>query len=247
MLLSRPTSGMEDVTGLVTDLLASSTSLLAMAAAGLLLRDSGGALTTVGTTPATVGTTPAGRDLQAMLEAVVRGPAQACARQGLAIDLPDLGDAARAWPELAELAHGQGLRSVHCIPVRWSGSVLGVLVLLHDAPGGLEREDRALAQALTDIAAITLVQSRAADEHGKVTSQLLKALETRGVIEQAKGVLSQLAGIGVEVAFAVLRRYARDHNRKLSEVAADVVERRPAAAEVLAHDVKRPGNMRTRP
>ena len=240
MLLSRPTSGMEDVAGLVTDLLASSTSLLAMAAAGLLLRDSGGALTTVGTTPA-------GRDLQAMLEAVMRGPAQACASQGLAIDLPDLGDAARAWPELAELARGQGLRSVHCIPVRWSGSVLGVLVLLHDAPGGLEREDRALAQALTDIATITLVQSRAADEHGKVTSQLLRALETRGVLEQAKGVLSQLAGIGVEVAFAVLRRYARDHNRKLSEVAADVVERRLAAAEVLAHDVKRPGTRRTRP
>ena len=75
------------------------------------------------------------------------------------------------------------------------------------------------------MAAIALIQERALREHSLLTGQLQAALNSRVVIEQAKGMLSEYLSVTVSDAFELLRKYAREHNRKLSEVASDVVDR----------------------
>ena len=230
--LSRPTSGVDDVASLLTDLLACSLHLLDVLDAGVLLRDGSALVLAAASTPDPV--------LRRVLLAVADGPASV--RYPVTSSVPDAAHAP-AWPALAPAVLAHGSRNVHCVPMRWSEADLGTLVLLTRASGALDQTDLALARAMTDVAAVALVQSRAADATGRATAQLLTALESRAVIEQAKGVLSQQGGFGVDAAFSVLRRYARDHNRKLADVAADVVSRELAAALVVEHDVlrRRPG------
>ena len=91
----------------------------------------------------------------------------------------------------------------------------------------------AAAQALADVATIAIVQHRAADDAQALAEQLQLALDSRIVIEQAKGVIAEQAGLGMDEAFACLRGYARRRGRLLAEVAHDVVERRIRAAELL--------------
>ena len=88
-----------------------------------------------------------------------------------------------------------------------------------------------LAQAMAQVAAIGLIQERALREHSLVAEQLQAALDSRVVIEQAKGMLAEYLTVTVDDAFTLLRNYARDHNRKLSEVASDIANRTiPSAA-----------------
>jgi AmiR/NasT family two-component response regulator len=88
-----------------------------------------------------------------------------------------------------------------------------------------------IAQAMAEMAAIGLVQERRCGERNLLAEQLQAALNSRVVIEQAKGMLAEYLTITVDDAFTLLRSYARDHNRKLSAVASDVVDRKiPSAA-----------------
>jgi AmiR/NasT family two-component response regulator len=105
--------------------------------------------------------------------------------------------------------------------------------LFHTSPGPLPEADLRLGQALADIATIGILQERAI-RHGEVlTQQLQHALNTRVVIEQAKGVLAQLGHAPMHVAFDHLRRYARSHNVLLGEAARRVVADRGFAREVF--------------
>ena len=76
------------------------------------------------------------------------------------------------------------------------------------------------------MAAIGLIQERALRERTLLTEQLQAALLSRVVIEQAKGMLAEYLKMTVDDAFGLLRSYTRDHNRKLSGVARDVVDRK---------------------
>ena len=84
---------------------------------------------------------------------------------------------------------------------------------------------------MAEMAAIGLIQERALRERNLLAEQLQAALNSRVVIEQAKGMLAEYLTMTVDDAFKLLRNYARDHNRKLSEIASDVVDRKiPSAA-----------------
>ena len=99
-------------------------------------------------------------------------------------------------------------------------------------PGALPVADLVLGQALADIATIGILSDRAIRRGEVVTEQLQTALNSRVIIEQAKGVLAQHGGLSMDVAFARLRGYALTHNALLSEVARRVVET-DLAADVL--------------
>ncbi|MEH1098282.1 GAF and ANTAR domain-containing protein [Micromonospora sp. CPCC 205561] len=132
----------------------------------------------------------------------------------------NLGEAHDRWPRFAPRATAAGFQSVHAFPMRLRTQVIGALNVFGGTKGGdFEDTDVPVVQALADVAAIGLLQERAIRRGELLTEQLQGALNSRVVIEQAKGAVAQAAGVDVDEAFAVIRGYARRHNRKLTEVA----------------------------
>lgn len=91
--------------------------------------------------------------------------------------------------------------------------------------GNLTRRNAAAAQALADVATIGILQERVVAHANVVAEQLQKALNSRVLIEQAKGAIAQANGTSMEESFAVLRRYARNHNLTLHAVSAAITDR----------------------
>ena len=134
------------------------------------------------------------------------------------------------WPKFAPAAVQSGIDSVHAIPMRVHGRTIGALNLFRADTGLLGRARHAAGQGMADIAAVALIQERAMRETRGVVQQLQGALNSRVLIEQAKGVLAERGNVSVDVAFAGIRRYARARNSRLSDVARDVIDGRLDAA-----------------
>jgi len=152
------------------------------------------------------------------------GPCLDCFRTGGPVVNQDLVTANDRWPRFATEALAAGFHSVHALPMRLRGKVIGALNLFHLEPGAMRQADVDAAQAFADVATIAILQHRAATEAHALNEQLNGALNTRIVIEQAKGVVAERQSLDMEQAFATLRNHARNHNRKLAEVAVDVIE-----------------------
>src|SRR6266516_4363053 len=104
--------------------------------------------------------------------------------------------------------------------------VVGAVNLFSRNTGILDADTIILGQALADAATIGIVHQRALARQEIVTEQLQTALNSRILIEQAKGFLTHSLSVDVDEAFAVLRNYARANNRRLTDVADDVVQGR---------------------
>jgi GAF domain-containing protein len=135
----------------------------------------------------------------------------------------DLTQAQDRWPQFTPRALAAGFRSVHAFPLRLRHQVIGALNMFGTEEGDLDPADIRVIQALADIATIGLLQERAVREATILSEQLQGALQSRVSIEQAKGALAQIHGVGVDDAFDLMRRFARNNNRRLSAVARDVV------------------------
>ncbi len=159
------------------------------------------------------------------------GPCLDAFRTGKAVVHGDLGTNS-PWPVFGPKAVEAGLPSVHAFPMGVRDTVLGTLNLFMGEAGPLATADVALAQAFAHAATIALLQDRAADDANRLTTQLQGALDSRITIEQAKGVIAERAGVGVDEAFRRLRSYARGHNVKLTDVAAAVVSRDMPASHI---------------
>jgi GAF domain-containing protein len=131
----------------------------------------------------------------------------------------DLAQVNGRWPRFAKEALAAGIRSVHALPMRLRGTVIGALNLFHFEAGETRETDVEAAQALADVATIAILQHRASLEAQVLNQQLQHALNSRVVIEQAKGMVAERAGLNMELAFSALRNYARDHNLRLVDVA----------------------------
>jgi transcriptional regulator with GAF, ATPase, and Fis domain len=182
-------------------------------AAGLLLADSQGRLQLM-----------AASDERAEMVEVfqvqtLQGPCQDCYARGEAVINADLATATYRWPRFAPLAVSAGFRSVHAFPMRVRRQVLGALNLFGDAPGRLSEGDAAVIQGLADIATIGLLQERTIKHAEVLTEQLQTALNSRIIIEQAKGALAQIHHESPDAAFERMRTYTRQHHLRLVEVA----------------------------
>jgi hypothetical protein len=135
----------------------------------------------------------------------------------------DLRGAGSRWPRFAPHAAGAGYRSVHAFPLRLRTEVIGAMGVFGTSTGDLDDTDVQIVQALTDVAAIGLLQQRAISRGEILTEQLQGALNSRIVIEQAKGAIAQAHNVDVDTAFNAIRAYARRSNRRLSDVANLVV------------------------
>jgi AmiR/NasT family two-component response regulator len=116
--------------------------------------------------------------------------------------------------------------------MRLRDEVIGALNLFRIQPGRMTDEDLALSRALTDIATISLLQERALREARLVTEQLQTALNNRIVIEQAKGIVAEQAGIDMEAAFELMRTFARSHNGKMADVAQELIGQRLTSSDL---------------
>ena len=149
----------------------------------------------------------------------------------------DLRAAEGRWPEFTDRALLAGFRSVHAFPMRVRREVIGALNVFGTKVGGeLDEADVQIVQALTDVAAIGLLQERTVRRGELLTEQLQSALNSRIVIEQAKGAIAQRLGISVDDAFTALGEYARRRHRKLTDAALDLLNDPAALAEVTADD-----------
>lgn len=136
----------------------------------------------------------------------------------------DLNEAKERWPKAVAAALDLGLQAVYAFPLRLRDDCIGALNLYREASGPFGEADMRLGQAFADVAAIGILQQRQITRAEMRADQLQTALNSRVIIEQAKGVLMAKAGVPPEEAFELLRRHARSRRAKLQEVARGVVE-----------------------
>lgn len=154
------------------------------------------------------------------------GPCVECYRTGKPVSLPEIDTGADQWPSFRDQSLAQGIHAVHAVPLRLRETTIGSLNLFHEKRGELSEFDLNAAQALADVATIGILQERTIQESEQVRQQLQHALDSRVVIEQAKGVVSYLNRISVSDAFALIRSYARSQRLGIGLVAEDIVARR---------------------
>ncbi len=211
-----------DALDMLTVLCERCVELLDVSAAGVILNDgTGGGLSVAAASSERT------RLLEVFAVAIDAGPCVDCLRSGEPIVVADLtiDTARRRWPRFAEGAAEAGFRAAHALPMHHREEVIGVLNLLHIDQHSLSGPDTRLGQALADAATIGLLHERAVRRAENVAEQLQGALNSRIVIEQAKGVVATLGDISPEEAFTVLRRHARNGGLRLTELARGVVDR----------------------
>jgi len=159
------------------------------------------------------------------------GPCFECFHRGGPVYSANLLEELGRWPTFAPAAVQRGFCSVQALPMRVRGTTVGALNLFRSESGAMWDRDLPVGQGMADIAAVALLQERSVRESRGVVTQLQGALSSRVVIEQAKGVLAERANISLDGAFARLRGYARSNNRRLSDIASELIDGRlePAA------------------
>ncbi|WP_432563289.1 GAF and ANTAR domain-containing protein [Kineococcus sp. SYSU DK003] len=191
--------------------------LLDVTSAGLMLSDDRGRLQLVAATSTLT------RSVELFELQVDEGPCVDCFRSGEPVVDVDLTRAHERWPEFTAAANAAGLVSTHALPMRLRHRVIGALNLFSDRRPTLGRESLELGRAMADIATIGLLNERYLREQTVLAEQLQAALDSRVVIEQAKGVLAARSASTVDEAFARLRRHARHRGTSLTAVATAVV------------------------
>jgi GAF domain-containing protein len=165
------------------------------------------------------------------------GPCVDCFRTKAPVREDNLHDAVSRWPRFAPEAIAAGFASVYALPMRLRHQVIGSLNLLRVERRELDGDELQIAQALADVATIGILQHRAATESRHIAEQLQYALNSRIVIEQAKGVISAHAGLEMDDAFTTMRQYARNHNQRLADVAGAIAGGSLAVSTMLgSHD-----------
>ncbi|SES47833.1 GAF and ANTAR domain-containing protein [Actinokineospora terrae] len=200
------------------DLLTTRTvELLSVAAAGVILLAPDGKLEVLSSTSRNADL------LEQFAVEVDSGPCIECVRTGTPVTYADLETGARRWPRFAAAAAECGFRGAHAVPMRLRGQTIGALSLLGAEPGALDGDQVGLGQALADVATIAILQQRSIEVNDRLTTQLQTALDSRVVIEQAKGVLAERGGLTMDEAFSALRGQARAQRQRLVDLARAVV------------------------
>ncbi len=217
-----------DVVELLEGLVRSCVELLGVDQAGLLLTDQRGNLQLIASS------SEATRVVELLQLQAEEGPCVECVTTGVPVTVEDLSSDADRWPGFAPAAVSAGFVSVHALPMRLRDKTIGGLNLFTTEPGqALDDDDLRLAQALADVATIGVLQQRSVSRASLVAEQLQSALNSRIVVEQAKGVLAERGKLNMGTSFDRLRAYARGTNQKLSQVSADVVSGNLSADTVL--------------
>jgi GAF domain-containing protein len=207
-----------DVIDLLTGLADRCVSLLGVSAAGVMLASPAGSLGLVASS------SEAMRLLELFELQAQEGPCLDAFRTGEPTGHEDLEALPVRWPSFSAAALEAGFRSASALPLRLRETTIGALNLLGTSPSPMDEADVIVARAFADLAALSVVHHQASEQAQRLKEQLTAALSSRIAIEQAKGVISERAGISLAEAFSRLRAYARNRNLRLTDVAQAAVD-----------------------
>jgi GAF domain-containing protein len=207
-----------DIVDMLTGLADRCVSLLGVSAAGVMLASPAGSLGLVASS------SEAMRLLELFELQAQEGPCLDAFRTGEPIQHENLQAGAGRWPLFSAAALQAGFRAALALPLRLREVTVGALNLFSATGDPITEADVIVARAFADLAALSIAQHRAAAEAQRLNEQLTGALTSRVIIEQAKGVISERAGVDLAEAFARLRAYARHHNCRLTDVAQAAID-----------------------
>jgi len=210
--------GEYDLLDVLHTLVEQAVALLDATAAGLLLADANGDLQVLAST------SEESRLVEMLQSEAGIGPCVDAFRTGEVVTMSDIELERVRFPDFAEAALSQGFHSVHAIPMRVRPQTIGALNMFRAEKGILSGEDAAIGQALADVATISILHERTFRENSVINEQLQRALNSRVLIEQAKGVIAQQNTVDMNEAFSRLRAYARSHNESMRESAESVIQ-----------------------
>lgn len=187
--------------------------LLDPAEVAVLIADGSGCLT------AAAASTGRALDLASFEGSHGEGPGTRCYRSARSVLNESVTATTARWPRFAAAARAAGFAVVSSLPMRHHEETIGVVSVL--GPDGYQVGDpeTGLAQVLAEAAAIAILKQRVLRQNARTAEQLRHALDSRVLIEQAKGIVAARLGIAPAAAFEILRRYARRRNRTLIDVA----------------------------
>ncbi|WP_123029074.1 GAF and ANTAR domain-containing protein [Mycolicibacterium stellerae] len=220
-----------DVVDLLIQLTEQCAALLDIASAGLLLADPRSRLHLM------AATTRKTRDLELFQLQSHEGPCLDSYASGQPISVVDLQSEHQRWPRFAAAATEAGFASIHAVPIRAASTVLGALGLFGTNVGKLNSADLLVGRTLAHVACVAILQERAPTAQ-TVLSPLRNALVSRIVVDQATGFLHEHFDLPLDEAFTLLRRYARDHNKHLTDVSRQLVTE-PDARRLLLPEIAR--------
>lgn len=207
-----------DVIDFLHTLVMRSVELLDVNAAAIMLADQRGGLQVMASS------TEEARLLELYQVQNNEGPCLDCFRSGRPVVRADLPAMRRSWPVFTERLLQLGFACAQALPMRLRNETIGALNIFRTDPEPLAEPDLRIGQAMADVATVGLLQERAIAARELLATQLQTALTSRVQLEQAKGMLAERAGLPMDQAFQVMRSYARSHNRRLSEVAAQIID-----------------------
>lgn len=171
-----------------------------------------------------VSVTGSAHRLERCVERFQSGPCRAAYDLGEVVCVPDVGERADLWPDFAVAARSAGIVAAAGIPMRRGGiETIGSLNLFADERRDWTDEDIGAARTLADVATGYVVNVSKRRQSQELASQLQSTLESRIVVEQAKGIIADHNSIGVDRAFERIRRHAAAHGTPLVEVAHAIV------------------------
>jgi GAF domain-containing protein len=220
-----------DVVDLLTRLADRCVEVLDVSAAGIMLAAPDGGLRVIASS------SEAMRLLELFEIQAQEGPCLDCYRTGEQVLNQDLAATNGRWPRFAVEAVIGGFRTAHALPMRLRGAIIGALNLFHVEKHDIPHADIDAAQAFADVATIAILQHHAALEAQVLNEQLTHALNSRVVIEQAKGMVAERQGLDMERSFEMLRNHSRNHNLRLAGVASDIIAGRLTVSDLdrLSH------------
>jgi len=207
-----------DVIDVLTVLSDRCVEVLDVDSAGVMLAAPGGELQVVASSSVAM------RGLELFELQANEGPCVDCFISGSPIVNLELSAVDDRWPQFARRAVADGFHSVHALPMHLRSTTVGALNMFRMAPGSLRAEDVVVAQALADVATIAIIQHQVSVDAAVLNSQLSEALNSRIIIEQAKGKVSEASGLDMDRSFQRMRNHARNHNLRLTELARGIAE-----------------------
>jgi GAF domain-containing protein len=162
------------------------------------------------------------------------GPCLETLATGAVIDVPELIGESR-WGDYPAHALGQGVRSSLSTPLMVDGASVGALNLYGSHPHAFDGAARQQAETFATQAATALTLVLRNANRAAKSAQLEQALSSRTVIDQALGILMAQQRCAADEAFALLRRHSQNNNRKLRDVAADIITQVSGRPPLPAH------------
>jgi GAF domain-containing protein len=223
-----------DVVELLQTLVDECVGIFDVEAAGIMLADASGRLQLVASSSQKA-------DLVEIMQLDAGlGPCVQSYETGKTVSVGNIEEDGTPWPEFTAVALAQGFHAIYAIPMKLRGDVIGTLNLLSTSVGALGARDAEAARALTDVATIGVLQERVSRGRSQIADQLQHALDSRIVIEQAKGIISQVGSLDMDQAFDAMRKFARSRSIGLHLVATMIINRSLDVAAVIAMLAVRP-------